>query len=50
MAARITSRRASRRSPVSEPSGRLASPDPLARSAHSSSGSVLPPTIGGADS
>ena len=48
IAAAITSPRASRRRPASLPSGRLASPQPLSRNAHSSSGSWLPPTIGGA--
>ena len=44
----MTSPRVSRRKPSSLPSGRLASPQPLSRSAHSSKGSWLPPTIGGA--
>ena len=48
MAATITSPRVSRRKPSSLPSGRLARPELLSRSAHSSSGSWLPPTIGGA--
>src|SRR5262249_20188213 len=34
--------------PVALPSGRLASREPLSRRAHSSNGSWLPPTIGGA--
>jgi hypothetical protein len=44
----VISPRASRRNPASLPSGRLASPEALSRSAHSRSGSWLPPTIGGA--
>ena len=47
MAAAMTSPFRKRRYPVSLPSGRMARPAPLLISAHCSSGSWLPPTIGG---
>ena len=46
IAAAITSPARKRASPASLPSGSIARPAPLSRSAHCSSGSWLPPTIG----